>query len=106
MRPSRWITCSPRPSACAATPAPRSRTPRGGSSATPLASVGRVQQFHTALAHFADAWSAWQPRLPGHFLPFSAIEVPALAVPGAVVMLDLWVYVPRSAEHTSELQSH
>jgi len=53
-----------------------------------------VQQFHTDLAHFDDAWSAWQHRLPGHFLPFSAIEVPALAVPGAVVMLDLWVYVP------------
>ena len=61
---------------------------------TTLANVVRVQQFHTDLAHFDDAWSAWQHRLPGHFLPFSAIEVPALAVPGAVVMLDLWVYVP------------
>ena len=40
------------------------------------------------------AWRAWQKHLPGHYLPFSAIEVPALAVPGAVVMLDLWVYVP------------
>jgi enamine deaminase RidA (YjgF/YER057c/UK114 family) len=62
---------------------------------TTLANVVRVQQFHTDLAHFDDALIAWQHRLPGHFLPFSAIEVPALAVPGAVVMLDLWVYVPR-----------
>ncbi|HJY78785.1 MAG TPA: Rid family hydrolase [Burkholderiales bacterium] len=61
---------------------------------TTLANLVRVQQFHTDLAHFDDAWAAWQHRLPGHFLPFSAIEVPALAVPGAVVMLDLWVYVP------------
>ena len=61
---------------------------------TTLANVVRVQQFHTDLAHFNDAWAAWENRLPGHYLPFSAIEVPALAVPGAVVMLDLWVYVP------------
>jgi hypothetical protein len=54
----------------------------------------RVQQFHTDLAHFHDAWAAWHKRLPGLYLPFSAIEVPALAVPGATVMLDLWVYVP------------
>jgi enamine deaminase RidA (YjgF/YER057c/UK114 family) len=64
---------------------------------TALANVVRVQQFHTDLAHFDDAWTAWQHRLPGHYLPFSAIEVPALAVPGAVVMLDLWVYVPQAA---------
>jgi enamine deaminase RidA (YjgF/YER057c/UK114 family) len=61
---------------------------------TTLANVVRAQQFHTDLAHFNDAWAAWENRLPGHYLPFSAIEVPALAVPGAVVMLDLWVYVP------------
>jgi enamine deaminase RidA (YjgF/YER057c/UK114 family) len=61
---------------------------------TTLANVVRAQQFHTDLAHFHDAWTAWENRLPGHYLPFSAIEVPALAVPGAVVMLDLWVYIP------------
>jgi len=54
----------------------------------------RVQQFHTDLADFDRAWGAWDAHLPGQHLPFSAIEVPALAVPGAVVMLDLWVYVP------------
>ncbi|MBC7778957.1 MAG: RidA family protein [Proteobacteria bacterium] len=61
---------------------------------TTLANTVRAQQFHTDLAGFHPAYQAWQQALPGHHLPFSAIEVPALAVPGAVVMLDLWVYVP------------
>jgi enamine deaminase RidA (YjgF/YER057c/UK114 family) len=63
-------------------------------SGTGLANVVRVQQFHTDLADFQGAWRAWDRHLPGQHLPFSAIEVPALGVPGAVVMLDLWVYVP------------
>jgi enamine deaminase RidA (YjgF/YER057c/UK114 family) len=61
---------------------------------TSLANVVRIQQFHTVLAGFEAAWQAWHKHLPGQLLPVSAIEVPALAVPGAVVMLDLWVYVP------------
>jgi enamine deaminase RidA (YjgF/YER057c/UK114 family) len=61
---------------------------------TSLANVVRAQQFHLDLAGFHPASCAWQQHLPGHHVPFSAIEVPALAVPGAVVMLDLWVYVP------------
>jgi enamine deaminase RidA (YjgF/YER057c/UK114 family) len=61
---------------------------------TSLANVVRAQQFHTSLADFNGAWQVWQHHLPGQHLPFSAIEVPALGVPGAVVMLDLWVYVP------------
>lgn len=61
---------------------------------TSLANVVRAQQFHTDLAGFDAGWQAWQKHLPGQHLPFSAIEVPALAVPGAVVMLDLWVHVP------------
>ncbi len=61
---------------------------------TSLANVVRAQQFHTRIADFNDAWEVWQEHLPGQYLPFSAIEVPALSVPGAVVMLDLWVYVP------------
>src|SRR5690606_1289731 len=61
---------------------------------TSLANVVRAQQFHTDLAGFDGAWQAWQKHLPGQHLPFSAIEVPALAVPGAVVMLDLWVHIP------------
>lgn len=61
---------------------------------TTLANVVRAQQFHTSLADFHAAWQVWDRHLPGRHLPFSAIEVPALSVPGAVVMLDLWVYVP------------
>ena len=61
---------------------------------TSLANIVRAQQFHTSLADFNGAWEVWQQQLPGEHLPFSAIEVPALGVPGAVVMLDLWVYVP------------
>ena len=61
---------------------------------TSLANVVRAQQFHTDLAGFDAAWQAWQKHLPGRPIPFSAVEVPALAVPGAVVMLDLWVYAP------------
>ena len=61
---------------------------------TTLANVVRVQQFHTDVDDFGEAWRVWDRRLPNQYLPFSAIEVPALGVPGAVVMLDLWVYVP------------
>jgi enamine deaminase RidA (YjgF/YER057c/UK114 family) len=61
---------------------------------TSLANVVRAQQFHTDLAGFDGAWQAWHKHLPGQPIPFSAVEVPALAVPGAVVMLDLWLYVP------------
>ncbi len=61
---------------------------------TSFANVVRAQQFHTNLADFNAAWQVWDKHLPERHLPFSAIEVPALAVPGAVVMLDLWVYVP------------
>ena len=61
---------------------------------TSLANLVRAQQFHTSLADFSAAWQVWDRHLPEQPLPFSAIEVPALGVPGAVVMLDLWVYVP------------
>jgi len=61
---------------------------------TSLANLVRAQQFHTDLADFNGAWQVWDAHLPGQFVPFSAIEVPALGVPGAVVMLDLWVYAP------------
>ncbi len=61
---------------------------------TSLANVVRVQQFHTDLKTFKESWKAWDKRLPKQYLPYSAIETPALAVPGAQVMLDLWVYAP------------
>ena len=62
---------------------------------TSLANVVRAQQFHTRLGDFNDAWQVWDRHLPAQYLPFSAVEVPALGVPGAVVMLDLWIYVPE-----------
>lgn len=61
---------------------------------TSLANVVRAQQFHTALSDFTAAYRGWQKHIGDQPLPFSAIEVPGLAVPGAVVMLDLWVYAP------------
>jgi enamine deaminase RidA (YjgF/YER057c/UK114 family) len=61
---------------------------------TALANLVRVQQFHTDVDDFGEAWRVWDRYLPNQHLPFSAIEVPALGVPGATVMLDLWVYVP------------
>lgn len=61
---------------------------------TSLANLARAQQFHTDLGEFKIAWKAWDKRLPRQYLPYSATETPALAVPGAKVMLDLWVYVP------------
>lgn len=61
---------------------------------TSLANVVRVQQFHTDLADFYPAYQVWQHYLPGHYLPFSAVKVPFLPVPGCSVLLELWVYVP------------
>jgi enamine deaminase RidA (YjgF/YER057c/UK114 family) len=61
---------------------------------TSLANVVRIQQFHTDLAEFYPACQVWQQRLPGRYLPLSAVEVPFMPVPGCTVLLDLWVYVP------------
>ena len=61
---------------------------------TSLANVVRIQQYHTNLAEFFPAYQVWERHLPGQHLPFSAVEVPFLPVPGCSVQLDLWVYVP------------
>ena len=61
---------------------------------TSLANVVRIQQFHTDLREFHPAYQVWQRHLPGHYLPFSAVEIPFLPVPGASVLLELWVYAP------------
>ena len=61
---------------------------------TSLANVVRIQQFHTDLNEFYPAYQTWQRHLPGQHLPFSAVQVPFLPVPGCSVQLDLWVYVP------------
>ncbi|MGH8635230.1 MAG: RidA family protein [Burkholderiales bacterium] len=69
---------------------------------TSLANVARIQQFHTDLSEFYPAYQVWQRHLPGRHLPFSAIEVPFLPVPGCTVQLDLWVYAP--SEYKREIE--
>ena len=62
---------------------------------TSLANVVRVLFFLTDIGAFYPAYKAWERRLGGRPLPFSAIEVPApLPVPGATVMMEAWVYAP------------
>jgi enamine deaminase RidA (YjgF/YER057c/UK114 family) len=63
------------------------------------ANAVRIQQFHTDLAGFEVTWqAAGTSTCRGSTLPVSAIEVPALAVPGAVVMLDLWVHTSKEPQ--------
>jgi len=61
---------------------------------TSLANAVRIQQYHTDLRDFFPAYQVWERHLPGCYLPFSAVEVPFLPVPGVCVQLDLWIYAP------------
>ena len=62
---------------------------------TSLDNIVRVLQFHIDLDEFYPVYEAWERRLGGRPLPFSAVEVPApLPVPGATVMIEAWAYVP------------
>jgi enamine deaminase RidA (YjgF/YER057c/UK114 family) len=62
---------------------------------TSLANVVRIQQFHNDIAEFYPVWRAWRRRLGDAPLPFTAVQVPeAFPVPGATLMMDLWVYAP------------
>jgi enamine deaminase RidA (YjgF/YER057c/UK114 family) len=61
---------------------------------TGLENTVRIQQYHTNLNEFFGAYQSWQNILPGQALPFSAVEVPSLPVPGCSMLVDLWVYVP------------
>lgn len=62
---------------------------------TPLANVARILLFLTDLREFYAVIKAWERRLPGLPLPFSAVEVPApLPIPDASVMMEAWVYSP------------
>jgi enamine deaminase RidA (YjgF/YER057c/UK114 family) len=63
---------------------------------TSLSNVVRIQQYHTDLSEFYPAYQIWERHLPEQHLPFSAIEVPFLPVPGCTVMLELWAYVPST----------
>ncbi len=60
-----------------------------------LENVVRIQQFHTDIAEFYPANQVWRNYLPDCYLPISAVEVGGpLPVPGASVLLDLWVHAP------------
>ena len=62
---------------------------------TSIGNVVRVQQFHTDIREFYPVYKAWEHRLGGGPVPFSAVEVPApLPVPEARVLMDVWVYAP------------
>lgn len=61
---------------------------------TSLTNLVRLQAYHADLRDFAPALEAWHQALDGQPLPISAIEVPWLPVPGARVLVDLWVYAP------------
>jgi enamine deaminase RidA (YjgF/YER057c/UK114 family) len=61
---------------------------------TSLANAARIQQFHTDLADFAPTLEVWHEALGGAPIPISAVEVAWLPVPGARLLLDLWVYAP------------
>jgi enamine deaminase RidA (YjgF/YER057c/UK114 family) len=61
---------------------------------TSLRNIVRIQQYHTDFADFDDAYRVWDEYLPGQYLPFTAVKVPYLPVPGCCVQLDLWVYAP------------
>jgi enamine deaminase RidA (YjgF/YER057c/UK114 family) len=62
---------------------------------TSLANAARVLLFLTDMREFYPVYKAWERRLGGQPLPFSAVEVPGpLPVPGATVMMEAWVYCP------------
>jgi len=62
---------------------------------TSIANAVRIQQFHTDMAEFYPVYKAWERALDGAPVPFSAVEVPApLPVPGATILMDIWVYCP------------
>ena len=64
------------------------------SAGTSLANLVRIQHFHTDLRDFPAALELWHERLGGAPLPLSAVEVAWLPVPGARLLVDLWVYAP------------
>ncbi|MEK9644172.1 MAG: RidA family protein [Alphaproteobacteria bacterium] len=62
---------------------------------TSLSNAVRIQQFHTDISEIYDVYKVCERRLDGAPVPFGAVEVPTpLAVPGASVLMDVWVYAP------------
>ena len=63
---------------------------------TSLRNAVRIQQFHTDLGDLPAALEVWNETMDKAPLPLSAIECLWMPVPGARVMVDLWVHVPKS----------
>ncbi len=61
---------------------------------TSLDNAVRIQQFHSDLGDLPATLDVWGEALDDMALPLSPIEVPWLAVPGARLLVDLWVYAP------------
>ena len=61
---------------------------------TSLGNIVRVQHFLTDISDFYEVYQVWQQHLPGAPIPFSAIEIPSLPVPGCRLLMDLWFYAP------------
>ena len=65
---------------------------------TSINNAVRIQQFHTDLADLPAALEVWDETMDHAPLPLSSIEVAWLPVPGARVMVDLWVHVPGGSK--------
>ncbi|MDA1324932.1 MAG: Rid family hydrolase [Proteobacteria bacterium] len=62
---------------------------------TSIANAVRIQQFHTDMSEFYPVYKAWERTLDGAPVPFAAVEIPSpLPVPGATLLMDIWVYCP------------
>jgi enamine deaminase RidA (YjgF/YER057c/UK114 family) len=61
---------------------------------TSLNNVVRLLMFFTDIAEFYPVYKVFERRAGGRPLPFAAIEVPPLPVPGATVMIEAWAYAP------------
>jgi enamine deaminase RidA (YjgF/YER057c/UK114 family) len=61
---------------------------------TDLANMVRLQLFFTDLSELPFAIEAWSSALDSLPLPLSAIEVDWLPVPGARLLVDVWVHAP------------
>jgi len=62
---------------------------------TSLKNAVRIQEFHSDLADLPACLEVWSESMDNRPLPLSAVEVPWLAVPGARLQVDLWVYAPE-----------
>ena len=61
---------------------------------TSLRNAVRIQQFHTDLADLPAAIEVWDESYGARSAAAFPIEVAWLPVPGARVLVDLWVHVP------------